>query len=659
MKRKTLISVMAALILLVAISIGWGQALHPSIGAEEGKALSMIAKYAGSHSGWLDRQLESHRFQPGLPPDIWHPFPAVRKLEGFYLAAQAGGTGGGDKALALLARDLAQQYESVKYDPALKRYFGDRQAAGPLAFGKPASTAKLEWRASPEAGKAMLAIGKYCDGGTMGGAQGILQHYLDLPPETAFEILRTSNSSANAIQQAMNWVPEQERAPKIRTIVSTLQESYESARYEEAFVPFSDRHEWAPRERRPAVTEAARDGVNYNEYLESNHLKEAGARKFDSLKVDPETFGGVVLGNRVTPELPGKVEVITWLPDADNSSTGRLIAQFVDGTEKEYAPVLREDAYAAHQIVYAGVRGAGPIAEGEGVGLIGSFGEVPYFEIGATRIQHEGIRSRIVMHPAIADLDLGWSLMLADVLPRQHARFSSLLGSAENAAKLDATGWRPEMDGWKFTDVPLTISGQGGRLIVERQGGQFPEDLRRSAFFTLTAFSAYGGKARTTFPDVFYPLVPELTHTSHEYDRLNRFAAVLAIFRWAKASGAGSIGRFNVISKVPTPASIVLTEKEYLPMPDYEEAQARQALRAAVERKLREEYAALPESMRKQIRDCDSELQRLEGLYDEEKDPGKEAGLIKELMRVSSQRADLLGKAPRIRYWKKVLAEKT
>ena len=63
--------------------------------------------------------------------------------------------------------------------------------------------------------------------------------------------------------------------------------------------------------------------------------------------------------------------------------------------------------------------------------------------------------------------------------------------------------------------------------------------------------------------------------------------------------------------------------------------------------------------MRKQIRDCDSELQRLEGLYEEEKDPGKEAGLIKELMRVSSQRADLLGKAPRIRYWKKVLAEKT
>jgi len=82
----------------------------------------------------------------------------------------------------------------------------------------------------------------------MGGAQGILQHYLDLPPETAFrDFMRTSNSSANAIQQAMNWVPEQERAPKIRNNVSTLQESYESARYEEAFVPFSDRHEWAPR----------------------------------------------------------------------------------------------------------------------------------------------------------------------------------------------------------------------------------------------------------------------------------------------------------------------------------------------------------------------------------------------------------------------------
>jgi hypothetical protein len=258
----------------------------------QGKALIMIARYVGSNSIWLDRQLKGNGFQPDLPPDLWRKLPAVRKLERFYLAAQAGEPGGGDKALAMLAHDLAQEYGSARYDPALRRYLASPKPEGHLTLGKPASDAQLEWRANPEAGRAILAIGEYCDGGTMGGAQGILQHYLDLPPETAYEILRTSDSGVSAIQRAIYGVPEQQRAPRIRTIINTLQESYESARNEEAFVPFSDRHDWAPRVSRPTVAKTARGGVDYAAYLESNHLKETNARSFESLKADSGSFGG-------------------------------------------------------------------------------------------------------------------------------------------------------------------------------------------------------------------------------------------------------------------------------------------------------------------------------------------------------------------------------
>jgi len=185
--------------------------------------------------------------------------------------------------------------------------------------------------------------------------------------------------------------------------------------------------------------------------------------------------------------------------------------------------------------------GAGPIAEGEGVGLIGSFGEVPYFEIVATRIQHEGIRSRIVMHPPSADPGPRMVPHACDVLPRQHARFSSLLG-ARRTPRSWSTGMAAGDGRLEIHGCPLTISGPGGRLIVERQGGQCPRNLRRSAFFHFDGLLALWRESADDLPGCVYPLVPELKHTSHEYDRLQqvcRRARDLSAGR--RPSGAGSI----------------------------------------------------------------------------------------------------------------------
>jgi len=111
------------------------------------------------------------------------------------------------------------------------------------------------------------------------------------------------------------------------------------------------------------------------------------------------------------------------------------------------------------------------IAEGEGVGLIGSFGEVPYFEIGATRIQHEGIRSRIVMHPAIADLDLGWSLMLADVLRGNMPGFPAFWG-----ARRTPRSWTQRAGGrrWTAGNSRMSADHLGARGAADRGTARRP-----------------------------------------------------------------------------------------------------------------------------------------------------------------------------------------
>ena len=87
---------------------------------------------------------------------------------------------------------------------------------------------------------------------------------------------------------------------------------------------------------------------------------------------------------------------------------------------------------------------------------------------------------------------------------------------------------------------------EGGRLCPmrssEAEGAEFPEVIRREAFLELRVEVARFAKRPEDRFDrelagEFYRLLPTLALASYDLDRINQFAPVLAVFRWAKARG--------------------------------------------------------------------------------------------------------------------------
>ena len=63
----------------------------------------------------------------------------------------------------------------------------------------------------------------------MGGPTAVLQDYLELPAEVANGIVATSQDMSEAFKRAINWVPEQERAPRVAQMVADVDAKYGAA----------------------------------------------------------------------------------------------------------------------------------------------------------------------------------------------------------------------------------------------------------------------------------------------------------------------------------------------------------------------------------------------------------------------------------------------
>ena len=102
---------------------------------------------------------------------------------------------------------------------------------------------------------------------------------------------------------------------------------------------------------------------------------------------------------------------------------------------------------------------------------------------------------------------------------------------------------------FRVTDVPLLLRGDGNSLVVERDDpdGCWTDPLRRLTFiqaevviqrFTAKGTPIPGVKRPENYEAEAYKLMAELVPTSAELQRLNNFAAVLGVVRWAKSHEA-------------------------------------------------------------------------------------------------------------------------
>lgn len=616
------------------------------------KALTAAAPYLAKSSRVATKLLQQIGFNDSvLPENARRLLPPVNQIEAAYISAEKKKPGSGEVLLALLSKALAQEYESASLHPALQPYLTRDVPAGKLEF-EPLKPADLEPKNLPkftaEATDALSALARYCEGGGI-SVRSVLIEYFGLSPEKANEVIRTWQTVDEILKHGIAPLSEIDRDRAMTRLVGELDSSYESAPSVKEFAPWRPKdqadpaalpapfrwHEpgepgsWDPgfgprrpappgmppekpsgggvgevpprvdppggKSIRPPVAPAPAEvrerwqGYRAREYKDFVRQSYGGPRAGRFIRVlgSAGGFGGVVFGNKVIDaELPVPVE-LTWVPDGAGAAEGKLVCRFGDRSAT-LENVSKEDAYAAHLIVYRGVgkpddeNRVEPVASiDEAIGLVGIHDAVPYYDCGPEGITHEGRRWKVVMHPALADLRLGWSTLMCDVLPLTGETGVLLrrVAARDKDAAADLREAFERGETYKFSDVPLQVNVRDGRLLVQRPeepGLGANEEVRASAFLTFTPYS--GGKA-VAKDDPYYKLIPALTRSSADYERLNNFARVLTVYRWAKFKGLKETPAPPAPDPAPTGASVVVTDAGAVPAPDFHRLQAFQELR--------------------------------------------------------------------------------
>lgn len=648
-RKRQVLAAIALLIWILSVAGLVAATLHPSIGEAEAKAAVSLAKLlADSPTTLVDMQLSTAGFIAPVAAGEWSNFPIIRKLETAYLAAESGAKGGGGELLRRLSDALAAKYDSAKAAPELAAFRSNTppgQNRPPIPFGTiPVDT--REWKADPATEKAIFAISRYCDGGPFGGATGVLEFYFNLPTHQAYDILRTSRTTSEAIARGLTFVPEAERKPRLEVLVAHVDKHYgETARAERDLDPWRRKITIAEarpkifREQEPAGAHAvemrqspripggngrggrdpgstggetptpttpitpppgsgggdaapalagrSRTSVDYERFVRATYggdgagLGHSAVEGFAQgiaygiMQGLAEGFGGVVMGNSVHT-VPGLVpRQIVWIAPppgeaAESDAMGRLVLRFDRNVEKVYGPVTAEDAWAAYHIVFEGIDGINPMRPNNGVGLVGVEGDHLRPRLSLTSenqlATHETFR--VIIHPAIARLTLGESTLLSDVLPISPSvdapsQLQAIVKTASGASTADSLGMLFEdIDNWKLTDAKITIGTDGDRLTVSRTAD--PKHPRsagylKTCFLTMNGFRY--GKLNPATSVRFDDLLPDILASSADYARVNQFAAVLAVFRWARMGNAQFVNSPQSPSGKEVPAWVEIEDR--------------------------------------------------------------------------------------------------
>ncbi len=532
-----------------------------------------LAKYT---SGAYDKTSQFLKTQGYQPPVYlqkeWNQYPAVRKIEMAYEAAENGSKEGGKKFLALLSKDLAQKYEAVNYEEKLKPIINGELKTTQIEFKHPNKYGNIEL--PNQIKKQILSISKYTEVGALGGTRGVLKHKFGLQDEQVYDILRNSNSSEEALQKGLSQskVPPSHEE-RLRNISGDLQKNYEGARKDPALNEVThqktndNKGSDNQRSRKKVTSDFSQktqipnpnskpDNIHtksrYSSYTKANYSTPI-AKKFGSMRIKRGGFGGVIFGNEIIDKtnLPA-LKSIRFIPtehlSPDGLPMGELEFIFEDGSEFLESSILVEDIVAANEIVFGNEI---KYIAGDGIGLAGVENSIFYPD--------SSTRWEVVVHPAIANFELGWSALFSDVFPIASAEMLEKLreGSSEEdyfAGALWSIFLTPQT--WKIMDVPIAITNRENRLDLWRVDVADSSRVQ-GAYITMQGFN---NDSLPEEEEIFYKIVPSLSNSVYEFYRINEFARVLALFRWAKEKGGTLQNHPKNISYVNAPESVFITK---------------------------------------------------------------------------------------------------
>lgn len=601
-----------------------------------------------------------------------------------------------EKSLAVMSKALAQEYDGIPNEPTLKKYLS-------IEVADPSSLEyRLPKRARAPPSNVTKVIADYQSGGGARPAHVMLQQDFGLKLNEAVELVMRHRDLDSALEHLLSQLSAPEREEWYRKQVRELSRVYSPIQHEPDLKPFlPDGYKPPtidpPRPPRPAVRVASTTSARSSRYLRllTKTYRGSAARTFARMSRGVRGFGGIVFGNKVTTGegIPLGLESISYSPGEDPTN-GVLVFRFADQTVLSSTNVHRQDAFAAHQMIYSGVELNGQLVlasqePDEGIGLVGVDNNVPYVDPGPDRII-EGRRFRVVLHPALLNVELGWSALMVDVLPIQ---LTHILGQIERDTYLltddqrhsarqhiqrlfESMDTRTALGTWKIVDVPMTVIQRGDGLAVIRstdQQNDWPVGLRLSSFIEMHvivvtdveefSFARLLGTENgldeftsfdATFSDAFYRSVPMLIRASYDYKRVNDFARVLALFRWAKTKNAKFKGDPPPQPEhVETPDAIVITTNAISPV---EHASLREAVRFDLSRVLLrineiETQPRLVEVFDK-LRNLEQQsLEAFRKYYEAEVGSPEEETALEELETVQAEAERIANESEKVAYW--------
>ena len=194
--RSVLTLILSFILFLVSV-VSLGQELM----ADELLKLETIAKYITSDFDKTGDILKEFGYSPPdfISEQSWKQYPAIKKLEFAYKAAKNAGSNprNAQQMLAMLAKRLAADYESVYYEKVLSQYKNyDLNTVDKLKFRNLKNEVKFSEMTIGLTEKSILfRISKYSESSLLGGPRGILSNYFNIAENRAYEILSSSESN--------------------------------------------------------------------------------------------------------------------------------------------------------------------------------------------------------------------------------------------------------------------------------------------------------------------------------------------------------------------------------------------------------------------------------------------------------------------------------
>jgi hypothetical protein len=615
----------------------WGMSAQ-SPPAEVEQVLDMLAALPTLQGHDLDAVLHSMHFKSDISPEHWKTLSESEKLALAYHWAVAVSEENGKAFLFAVARQFGERYEALAFDPVFKATFwasGPPPAVSHIGFRRPPASA-MATELPGEVRNMLDALSIYVEGPGPLGRATMARHYFELKPPKLGEALAERDAKAflaaaagfaplpPPLQERLNLIMKDvlrysEAAghdPRIEAVAARLQKKFGKPPPDAmpvARAGFGAFDTTPPQEGGGGgggggggSPERMNRAADWHTRFDASMFRNssASARSFTQIRGRAGGPGGVIAGAPVSATIGKPVTIAaeftatTPCGGAGQQPKGQIHVRTTRG-DFFYSNVSCDVLSAARRITFGGVPGIRPWVSGEAIRLasIDTADLAPVFPLYIPEdgnLDRMGRRWRMLLHPALVDLDIGRAVALLDLWPSARARIAEM--TDEDRRVLHWLKTFEDKVTWKWSDVPTVISAKGKEIVVTPTGRHtilsirlFTEDdLQLDALSSEEGFrelqsdmaqckDAVGheeecrkvnryakeligpdGKPKQLITGnesrLLDPASKTLAMRIPDFTRVEELLRALAVFRWAKKEGA-SLSGSDISLKQPRPAT--------------------------------------------------------------------------------------------------------